>query len=121
MEACKRRLQRWAAMSKGISAFDQPLQKLPLYYVGGRAGQAAGSDDPAPRGWAALMVTQRYFGQVFVVQQCDEPKPGDVIRLPMQLAAVKSGVELAWLWAGFAEQQYGASVSYEQVGLASYR
>ena len=122
MTILKKRLHRWSAITRSATTCDRVWSTLPLLYIGwhpdnGGAGAAAA----APLGKAALMICKKVRSQVFCVQTCPPPMPGDVIRFAPTKDSLKGFVDFASLWQ--VEDDVGAvalRISYKVVGLVAF-
>ena len=99
MTILKRRLHRWSSITRSTTTFDRVWGTLPLLYIGWHpANRGAEAAAAAPLGKAALLICNKVRGQVFCMQTCPPPMPGDVIRFAPTKDSLKGFVGFASLW-----------------------
>ena len=73
-----------------------------------------------PQGLLVLMINPRSNGQVFLVNRHPPVKPGDVVHVVAQYAALKSHLGLVEDWRGI-DATNELKLNCKQVGLLSYQ
>ena len=81
LDACKARLSSWSRMTRAKDAtWDAAWGCLPLFFVGPGPDVAGCSDEPTHRLLMLLLASEfRPPSQIFYVDQCARPAPGDIL------------------------------------------
>ena len=81
LDACKARLSSWSRMTRAKdAAWDAAWGCLPLFFLGPGQGVAGRSDEPM-HGLLMLLLASEFRppSQIFYVDQCARPAPGDIL------------------------------------------